>query len=181
MVDFFLRDSEFSQDLLVWNALVTLRPFIRLRERFLLFRRKRFVVNRSVCEGTREGIEHGLEQPDDGGHLCRSKPLDQFVRMLFLATGTVYHEIEFSEFRRSMLRMNRHPVSHVLCEKSGPTIPIPQADLRRERREPSCSIRALRRLFAGPVWIKTSAGISNFLCRLRIMLRESERAPRMTS
>src|ERR1039458_735746 len=38
-VDFFLSDPEFSQHLLVWNALVLLRPFARFRKRFFLFRR----------------------------------------------------------------------------------------------------------------------------------------------
>ncbi|HVR27015.1 MAG TPA: hypothetical protein VMU26_27290 [Candidatus Polarisedimenticolia bacterium] len=65
--DLFLGDSEFSQDLLVWNGLVMLQPFARFRECLFFVRSDRFVVERGVSNGAGHRIEHGFEQADDGG------------------------------------------------------------------------------------------------------------------
>jgi hypothetical protein len=59
------------------------RPFPRFSERFFLFRREWFVVDRSVSNSERDGIEHGFEQADDGGELCRRKSVDQLMGVLF--------------------------------------------------------------------------------------------------
>jgi len=61
--NFFLVDPEFSQHLLVGNALVTLRPFARFRERFLLFRRDWFVVDGSASNGAGYGSSIASSRP----------------------------------------------------------------------------------------------------------------------
>src|SRR5271157_5533276 len=103
VVDFFLGNPEVSQDLIVWNGLVMLRPFARFRERLFLFCCDWFVVDGSVREGPGEGIEHGFEEADNGGELRRRKPLDQFVGLLLLVGRTVCHKTEFSEIYRTAL------------------------------------------------------------------------------
>jgi hypothetical protein len=48
VVDLFLRDPEFGQNLLVRNSLVMLRPFSSFRESLLVCGCEWFVVNRSI-------------------------------------------------------------------------------------------------------------------------------------
>jgi hypothetical protein len=103
VIDFFLGKPEFSQDLLVRNALVMLPSFARFRERLFFLRCNWFIVKRSVRDGTGHGVEHGLKQADDGGELRRRKPVDQFMGLLFLVRGTVCHKKEFSEIRCTVL------------------------------------------------------------------------------
>jgi len=111
VVDLFLRDPEFSQNLIVWNSLVVLRRFARFCERLFLFRRDWFVVDWGISEGAGEGIEHGFEQADDGGKLRWRKTLDQIVGLLFLVGRTMRHKIEFTEIRCAALGIR------ALCEK----------------------------------------------------------------
>lgn len=90
MVDLFLGDSEFGQNLLVEDALVMLRPFAGFRERFFLFGRDRLVV-RGVGDSAGDGIEHDLNQADNSGHLTRSHVVDQFVCALPGISGWMSH------------------------------------------------------------------------------------------
>jgi len=94
-----------------------LQPFARFRERFFLFRCNWFVVDGSVSDGAGEGIEHGFEQPNDGGELRWRKPLDPFVGLLFLPRGTVCHEYSLTLRMRCLnggsgpvLRLRIHPI-----------------------------------------------------------------------
>ena len=67
VVDLFLCDSKFRQNLFVRNGLVELQPFICFRERFFLFCGDWFVVERSVGDSAGDGIEHDLQEADDSG------------------------------------------------------------------------------------------------------------------
>ena len=57
---FFLRDAELGQLLLVRNAFVKLRPLVRFRKRFFLFRRDWFVVG-----GKRRVVEVPVDFGED--------------------------------------------------------------------------------------------------------------------
>jgi hypothetical protein len=61
--DFFLRDPEFGQDLLVWNTLVMLGPLPRVRERFFFFRRERLVIDGRVAMARETGSSMASSRP----------------------------------------------------------------------------------------------------------------------
>jgi hypothetical protein len=61
-----------------------LRPFASFRQSLFVCRCKWFVVDESVRNRTGDGIKQAFEHTDRGGHLVRSKVLDQFVGVLFI-------------------------------------------------------------------------------------------------
>ena len=56
-----------------------------------LFLAHRFVVNRGVRQGDRDGIEHGLDQADNSRNLDRGHDVDQFMRVLLRIVGGKSH------------------------------------------------------------------------------------------
>lgn len=74
------------------NALVMFRPFPRLIERLFSFRRELFVVDRCICYGQRDWIEHSLQQADYCGELHGRKKVNQFVCLSLLITAIMAHK-----------------------------------------------------------------------------------------
>jgi hypothetical protein len=59
-------EAEVTQDLLEGNPRVTLEPFLGFGHRPAFFVTLGFVVKGRVGDSARNGIEHGLEEANDG-------------------------------------------------------------------------------------------------------------------
>ena len=79
----FEGEAELGQQLLVRNALATVEGVASSSDLTGLVLRHRFIVQGSVGEAAGDGIEDSFEQADDGGKLCRGKPVNQVVGVLF--------------------------------------------------------------------------------------------------
>lgn len=82
-LEVFEGEAELGQHLLVRNALAAVEGVASSSDLTGLVLRHRFIVQRSVGEAAGDGIEDSFEQADDGGKLCRGKPVNQFVGVLF--------------------------------------------------------------------------------------------------
>jgi hypothetical protein len=79
----FEGEAELGQHLLVRNALATVKGVASGSDLTGLVLRHRFIVQGSVGQAAGDGIEDSLEQADHGGKLCRAKPVNEFVGVLF--------------------------------------------------------------------------------------------------
>ena len=82
-LEVFEGEAELGQHLLVRNALATVEEVASSSDLTGIVLRHRFIVQGSVGEAAGDGIEDSFEQADDGGKLCRGKPVNQFVGVLF--------------------------------------------------------------------------------------------------
>ena len=82
-LEVFEGEAELGQQLLVRNALATVEGVASSSDLTGFVQRHRFIVQGSVGEAAGNGIEDSFEQADDGGKLCRGKPVNQFVGVLF--------------------------------------------------------------------------------------------------
>src|SRR5579859_2671778 len=83
MLEVVNGEPELSQNFFKRNPRVVLQPLACFRYCLFLFRSDRLVINGGIGDGTRDGVEHRLQQADDGLHLGLGQAIDEVVGVFF--------------------------------------------------------------------------------------------------